>query len=59
MDELENIRCCGTCQHFYDVWQDGTGKCSKAHGGITQSDHGTTCAVWRYDKRYFCQESDD
>lgn len=59
MEELENNKCCGTCQHFYDVWYDGSGKCSMAHGGITHYDHGTTCKVWRYDEDYFCQESED
>lgn len=59
MNELENIKRCGTCQHFYDVWPEGTGKCAMAHGRITHTDRGTTCEFWRYHERYFCQKSVD
>lgn len=40
----DNERCCGNCLAFYDAWADGTGKCEKAHGGITTSDN--VCKAW-------------
>lgn len=39
-NESENLEgCCAMCKHFYDEWADGTGKCAKAHGGITTSNN--------------------
>lgn len=37
---------CGTCAHFYDQWNDGTGLCGRANGAVTQCDHGTTCKAY-------------
>lgn len=39
-------QCCGVCQHFFDEWLDGTGKCARAHGGITHADSGTDCSCF-------------
>ena len=44
-----NERCCGNCEHFYDEWFDGTGKCSLAHGGITQCDRCCKCHTYEGD----------
>lgn len=40
---------CYNCRHFYDVWNDGTGKCAGAHGGITEADNGSECKAWQED----------
>lgn len=37
-------KCCMTCVHSYDFWDDGTCKCSAAHGGITYATK--VCKVW-------------
>lgn len=44
--DKDNDKCCGLCAYFYDEWNDGTGKCEKAHGGITTSEN--QCELFRY-----------
>lgn len=56
MEQPKNLKRCGTCDFFYDVYVDGTGKCDRAFGAITHADHGTTCKAYRFDERYFEKE---
>lgn len=58
MKENKNLRCCGTCVSFYDVYVNGKGKCNKSCGGYTHADRGRYCDLWRYDENYFEKEEE-